>query len=212
MAGRAAETGDLSAGVAGGGQAVVRAQGQPPADDLGLAEPDEGRPQPHLLPAAGRRRPHIEGPLHGPDEGRRRIRVVRRIDDVEADDEVAQAARFGPGRGEGDEDAVAEGDIGRRGARAGQNETLGAGEGDAPVGQGRPADLTQVDLEQGEGQTEPADQPSGEPRLDEVALAVIEGQRPDQSVMAEGPIQGRRRIDPAGEKDDARSHGPVLTR
>ena len=157
--------------------------------------------------AEGGPRPGVDGLFHRPDEFAPRVRVVRRIDDVEAADEVGDAARLGPGRGDRQQDAVPERDVGRRGAGLELAQVLVLGNGDGRVRERRASDLAEVELEHDGLEAELAGRPFRHPDLDAVPLAVIEGQREDPVVSFQRPIQGRRGIDASGEQDDAGFHG-----
>ena len=71
------------------------------------------------------------------------------------------------------------------------------------VGQGRAADLGEVDLEDRLGNAGLSRRPPGHADFDPVALAVIERQSVDAVPAGTRPIKRRRRVDPAGEENKA---------
>src|SRR5512143_253268 len=135
-AGGAGAAGALGAGITRDGISVIGAQAEAEADDIGLAEADERRPDPDLGAAKGRLRAGLDGLLHGPDKTPGRVRIVGRILDVKAADELPDPARLGPGGGQGQEDAVAERDVGRGRPLFASGAARRAGEGNAGIRQG----------------------------------------------------------------------------
>ena len=114
---------------------------------------------------------------------------------------------FGPGRGEGQQDPVPEGHVGRGGPGLSSPRLSDRGTGIDRSVRAEPPIWARSTFSTRGSRPRRRVRRFGHPHLHPVPLAVIEGEREDPVVPGERPVESRRGIDSAGKQDDAGFHG-----
>jgi len=163
------------------------------ARDVALGQVEQGRVDGELValdPGLGRQ---VRQRLERRDELRPAVGIARIIERVDADEDVARAARLGEAEGEAQEDGVARRDVGHRNALA--HARLRHRD---VAGQRRAAERGEIERHDDMAVRQALGDRRRRLELDPMPLAVVHGQRGDRKAGLARQRGADHRIEPAG--------------